>query len=461
MSATAATDRVRKEYSPRQIKIAVVGAGISGLAVANGLLKDPAGRFDVQVYERDTIAFSSERGGYQLRISGNGLKALKTVSDDKLWNSLSKVWAGDEARAPALVNPKDFDVHLQLANLKLYPSSRPVPRHELRHALLQPLFAQGRVHLSHRLERFEYVNGDHIGVMLHFGDQGPQYADILIAADGSNSVINRQVGLNNKVKLENWTLIQSRGMIDPSTRERLPRSIREGGSVLFLGGRKASGFASVYDPKVKSGSSSAELYSLFWSILIPSEHGKQWIAKAGDNVQNILPLLVDYIRSLGYGEALPFIMESATEHLRTGLLTSSIEPKENWREKDANNMRVILLGDAVHPMTPGRGMGANQALTDAGNLVNLFCSTHFEKGLPSDYELGSMIHEFEAEMFKRAFKMVRDSENVTNLDLTTVSGKTTISLVGVVMTMLGWGASLLEFVGLKTPERLDFLSHTL
>ncbi|KAF2650001.1 FAD/NAD(P)-binding domain-containing protein [Lophiostoma macrostomum CBS 122681] len=441
------------------IKVAVVGAGISGLAVANGLLKDPARRFDVQVYERDTISFSSERGGYQLRISGNGLDALRTVADNELWDLLRETWAGDEARAPTLVDPKNFNVHLRLANLKLYPSSRPVPRHGLRHALLQPLLSQGRVHLNHQITHFEYISNGQKGVELHFKDQDSQYADILIAADGSNSTINRQVGLKNKVKLEHWTLIQSRGVIDKSTRDKLPTSVLEAGSVLFLGGRESTGFVSVYDPKPELGTGGSESYTLFWSCLVPSEHGKKMIAKVGENVQDILPLLADYLRSLGYGETLAFITQAATQHLRTGLLTSSIQPKEDWRKGDVSNARVILLGDAVHPMTPGRGMGANQALTDAGKLVNLFQSSTFEKGQPSDQELATMVRVFEAEMYKRAFKMVKDSEAMTDLDLTKVSGKIFIRLVGAALTVLGWGVSLLEIVGLKKREKLDYLSH--
>ncbi|KAH9835507.1 Flavoprotein monooxygenase, partial [Teratosphaeria destructans] len=62
--------------NPHRLHIAIVGAGLSGLALAHGLLLDPARRFDVHVYERDTLAFDSERGGYQLRINGDGLRAL-------------------------------------------------------------------------------------------------------------------------------------------------------------------------------------------------------------------------------------------------------------------------------------------------------------------------------------------------------------------------------------------------
>ncbi|UQC87266.1 uncharacterized protein CLUP02_12769 [Colletotrichum lupini] len=116
------------EGKHRKIRVAIIGAGISGLAVANGLLKDPAGRFDVQVFERDTIAFNSERGGYQLRISANSLNALKTVSDLELWSLIREVWAGDQAEAPTIVDPDTFAVRLRLGDLKLYPKSRAISR---------------------------------------------------------------------------------------------------------------------------------------------------------------------------------------------------------------------------------------------------------------------------------------------------------------------------------------------
>ncbi|WYZ42243.1 hypothetical protein EsH8_V_001138 [Colletotrichum jinshuiense] len=444
----------------RKIRVAIIGAGISGLSVANGLLKDPAERFDVQVFERDTIAFDSERGGYQLRISANGLNALKTVSDRELWSSIREVWAGDQAAAPAVVDPDTFAVRLGLGDLKLYPKSRAIPRHGLRGALLQPLLVQGRVHFDHTFTRFELMPGDRRGVQLHFDGQASQDADILIASDGSGSKVNRQVGLENKIKLQTQTLIQSRGIISRSVRDELPESLVKSGSVMFLGGTDATGFASVYDPKKDLGTGAAESYTLFWSILIPRARGDDLIAKAGSDPQKIVPHLIDYVRNdLGYGKPLELIMQSATDFVRTGLVTSSVKPKTDWRNGIDKNSRVILLGDAVHPMTPGRGMGANQALTDAGNLVDLFHQAIFEQVVPSDGELAALVRTFDAEMYTRAFKMVKASETVTTMDLTTVSGKMMISLIGMAMTAMGWLVSALETVGLKAEVKVDYVSH--
>jgi 2-polyprenyl-6-methoxyphenol hydroxylase-like FAD-dependent oxidoreductase len=321
MSSTNSSTTSNEPAKHRQIKVAIIGAGLSGLAVANGLLKDPANRFDVQVYERDTIAFDSERGGYQVRISSNGLGALRSIADQELWSSLQEVWEGDDAKAPALVDPSTFNIQLHLADLKLYPKSHPVSRQLLRHALLRPLLVAQRVHLSHKFENFTFEPDG--GVRLHFTDRKESAsADILIAADGSGSAVNRQVGLNNKIKLKEWVLIQSRGPIDKVTRDQLPRSLLESGSLLTLGGKNMSGYASVY---AHGKDVRDDEYTLFWSAVVPSARGERLLAEAENDPKKVVPLFAEYLeRELGYGKDLPFIMRSATELPRTGLVHSGL-----------------------------------------------------------------------------------------------------------------------------------------
>jgi 2-polyprenyl-6-methoxyphenol hydroxylase-like FAD-dependent oxidoreductase len=445
--------------SKSPVKVAIIGAGMSGLAVANGLVNDPDGRFDVQVYDRDNVAFDLERGGYQLRIAHNGLRALKTISNDDTWSALREAWAGDDARAPGLVNPRHFELCMELSRYKAYPSSRPVPRMSLRRALLKSLCAQDRVHFGHKLERFEYLEGSEMGVKIFFEGDRSTTADILIAADGSGSLVNRQIGLNNKRKLGGWLLIQAHDNISKATRDHLPESLHKCGSVLYLGGAKLTGFASLYDPKTEDGEQDM-MWNLFWSAMVPQNVGNAILDKAEGDDRIIVDLLVQYLRKdLRYGEELPHIMTSTAKNLRTGLLTSSVKPTEDWRKGVTGAHRVLLLGDAVHPMTPGRGMGANQALTDAGNLVELLKNAKYSHGGIDDEELAALVKEFDQEMYSRAFAMVKASEKMTDLDLTAPSGRLLLRLVGVAMVVVGWGISLLETIGLKSTPDLDFMSR--
>lgn len=444
------------KMSQPKIKVGIVGAGLSGLTVANGLLNDAEMRYDVQIYERDSIAFDSERGGYQIRIASNGLSALKRVSDTELWSLMREAWAGDASAAPAVVDPKEYKVRLELSKYKAYPPSRPVPRPNLRRALLQRPLVEERVHFGHKFERFEYLQDDQ-GVMVYFDQNRSAKFDILIAADGSNSQVSRQVGLNNKIKLNGWALIQARGTINSETRERLPEALRRCGSTMYLGGVDASGFASIYDSQYNPESGGERTWNLFWSILIPDTLADPMIAKAAGDSRMLTGMLADHLRSkLSYGEGLPVIISSATENLRTGLLTSSIKPQVNWREGVAASSRVILIGDAVHPMTPGRGQGANQALTDAANLVDLFQKADFTNQNFSESKLAVLVSTFDEEMINRAFEMVKKSEQVTNVDLTTTTGKSIAVALSVGMTVVGWAMTLLETLGLKDTSELDF-----
>jgi len=441
-----------------QIKVAIIGAGISGLTVANGLLNDPAERFDVQIYERDDVAFDSERGGYQLRIASNGLQGLRTASDADLWSRLQDAWAGDTNAAPAVVDPKHFNIHLMLSNYKAYPTSRPVPRTSLRYALLQKPMVQERVHFGYNFERFEHVRDGEKSVMLYFDQGRSEKVDLLIAADGSNSQINRQVGLQNKIKLNGWKLIQARDVINAAQRERLPASLKKCGSVMFLGGVPVSGFASIYDSQSDNDAASGKekTWSLFWSCLVPESPADRMIKKAHGDSDMLIGLLVDYFRKeLAFGESLPTIVTSTKNNLRTGLLTSSIKPEGEWRKSDADS-RIILLGDAVHPMTPGRGQGANQALTDAGKLIDLLRNSLLTDGDIHEQQLTRLIRAFDKEMYNRAFKMVKNSEQVTNIDLTTITGKIIAIAVASGLTLAGWAMTALETFGLKKVEATDF-----
>jgi 2-polyprenyl-6-methoxyphenol hydroxylase-like FAD-dependent oxidoreductase len=444
------------------MKIAIVGAGLSGLALANGLLQDRLQRFDVQLYERDTIAYDLERGGYQIRIGVTGLNALKTVSNEQTWKTLQRLWGGEVSKAPALVDPEKFWIYLNLAKLKVYPQSRPVPRTGLRHALLEQPHSQERIHFGHEFDHYELLAGKDSGVNVYFKNGVVVHADLLIAADGSGSRINQQAGIKNKVKLRGHTLIQARGTITDDVRARLPKSLLDCGSVLYLGGESITGFASVYnheellEPKTDV-CQQEDRHTLFWSVHIPATKGQAILEKGKDDKQLILELLTDYVRNdLGLGDNLASVYASAPGNLRSGLVTSSFRPTFDWRAGCGANSRIILIGDALHPMTPGRGQGANQALTDAAQLSETLRSATFYDRVPNDRELSSLIQPFEREMYDRAFSMVKKSEDLTSLDLRSTSGKAKLLVAKCVLAGVGWIISTLEWLTLKKPEVLDF-----
>lgn len=453
--------------NPR-IRVAIIGAGIGGLATANGLVNDPDQRFDVTVYERSLPDFSSEQGGYQLRIASAGLQGLKDICSKRTWALLQKAWAGDDATAPTMVNPKNFNVEWVLHETKLYPQSRPVPRAGLRSVLMDSLLKEERVRFDCAFKKFEVVaNADNKGnheVVCHFEnpEKNPSItADILIASDGSRSTVNGLVGLNNKIKVQGWTLIQSQANVDEKLRSQLPQSMLKHGSVMLLGGATCTGFASVYDYflNVEDAEHGKTQSKVFWAVLIPQTLGRDLMTKSGGDDVKLCNLVADYlVNDLKYDpKCLPFIINNATQQVRTGGVTSSRRPPKDWRDGEDSLSRIVLLGDAVHPMTPGRGMGANQTIIDAASLVKTLRQREFAKpdGLSTDKNWADAVKIFEAEMMPRAFKMVKASEDMTALDLTALGDRLKIRFAKTILTVAGWFVSALEMLHLKKRERFD------
>jgi 2-polyprenyl-6-methoxyphenol hydroxylase-like FAD-dependent oxidoreductase len=74
-------------------------------------------------------------------------------------------------------------------------------------------------------------------------------------------------------------------------------------------------------------------------------------------------------------------------------------PVDPWESS-----HVTLLGDAIHTMTPGRGVGANTALRDAA----LLCQT-LTKVRNGHESLIEALHQYEAEMLRYSADAILDS----------------------------------------------------
>jgi salicylate hydroxylase len=98
-----------------------------------------------------------------------------------------------------------------------------------------------------------------------------------------------------------------------------------------------------------------------------------------------------------WGDRLRKLIQLTDTRTITPLQIQSSIPIEHWETK-----RITLIGDAIHSMTPFRGIGANVALRDA-QLLNLTAAHRGEK------ELIQAIHDYEKEMIQYGFDAVRSS----------------------------------------------------
>ncbi|CAF0993174.1 unnamed protein product [Rotaria sordida] len=76
-------------------------------------------------------------------------------------------------------------------------------------------------------------------------------------------------------------------------------------------------------------------------------------------------------------------------------------------EPKLNGIQIALVGDAAHPMSPFKGQGANQALLDAVELVDIIAQ--------NNQDLHSSISQYEDRMLQRVYtKVMQSRERVTS-----------------------------------------------
>jgi 2-polyprenyl-6-methoxyphenol hydroxylase-like FAD-dependent oxidoreductase len=387
--------------SEQKRHVLIIGGGIGGLCLAQGLKK--AG-VSVAVYERDETPTSRSQG-FRVHIDPQGSTALHECLPAHLWE-IFHATGGHFAQGFAMLSD-------QLKELLSFGRSeedlfnpvarhRSVSRYTLRMILLHGL--EDAVFFDKRFVRYEETADGRI--VAHFADGSTAEGDVLIAADGVNSPVRKQY---------------------------LPHAEPIDTGVFALGGKipLTDGVMAMVPPRLLDGPVLVvpnESCSLFMAIWKREAGGEEKLRRLG--IENGIAEDADYL-TLGFAARREFygIRGELTE-------ASGVELKDVIRSKvsrwhptvrklvellDANEMspyrirsseptaawpttRVTLLGDAIHCMTPFRGIGANIALKDAA----LLCSklTAAERG---EQPLLEAIAEYESAMRVYGFEAVAGS----------------------------------------------------
>ncbi|HUN39926.1 MAG TPA: FAD-dependent monooxygenase [Acetobacteraceae bacterium] len=312
------------------LKIAVVGAGIGGLAAAVSLLQ--AG-FDVDVYEQaselTTIGGGINLGPNAVRVLYRlGLRAGMEREGVRPLTHHQRRWDDGRTLAYTAINPH--------AEARYGAPHITIHRADLLRVIASA-FPPERIHLGHRLTRFDKRH-DHMTA--HFANGMRIETDVLVGADGIHSAV--RAGLFGEQAPQFAGCVAYRGLIPT---ERLEDLGLETGNQSWVG--PGAHFVHYY---VARGS--------FLNFVGWTEHDtwnrEDWTDRATT------------ARALAAFE---------TWHRQIRRIIAAADACFIWALFDRDPLprwsvgRVTLLGDACHPMYPFMGQGAAQAIEDGATLT--------------------------------------------------------------------------------------------
>lgn len=379
-----------------RLKVLVIGAGTGGLCLAQGLT---SGGVAVEVFERDGSPTGERQHGFRLSISATGGAALRSCLPPNLYDRLVASSADPSKRVSFL----DHRLNRLLAINFLHDSrddsdaERPIARTALRRILLEGL--DGVVRFGSKFIGFDHAADG--SVVAHFADGTTATGDVLVGADGASSRLRSQ-RLPHAERVETGIMaISGKVELNDSNRAAIPRPILSGPTPI-LGPRGGFLFASAVQYRsLPPGTGMAppgidrDEYVMWGFSAHRSKFGSADLNRLGgeDLKAAVLSAMRDWHPS---ARQLVRMADAATV---SAFAVKTSVPIPPWQTSN-----VTLLGDALHNMTPFRGIGANTALRDAAALRAALVAV--DRG---ERDLIPALTSYEADMIAYGFKAVRTS----------------------------------------------------
>ena len=352
--------------------IAVVGAGLGGLALARVL---HVNGIDAVVYERDSSRGARDQGGMLDLHSGTGQRALREAGLIGQFHAIARR-QGQDLR---LLEP-DGTLLLQEDTPDDAPLERPeVDRADLRNLLLDSLPGHA-VRWGHPFESAR--DG-----LLHFGGGGSATYDLLVGADGAESRVRPL--LTDARPAHTGQNIVEMGIPDiDRTHPDLAAMVGRGSCWVLGNGQSLTA--------QRNGDGRVRVYLSFYDT------AEDWFATSGipfDDPAGARTRLTGLFA--GWDPRFTALIAACDDTIRLRPITT-LPVGLTWPSTPG----VTLLGDAAHLMPPV-GQGANMALLD-GALLGLALAARRD-------DFPAAVREYEREMFERTSAAGRMSADMQEM----------------------------------------------
>lgn len=317
-------------------KALIIGCGVAGPIVA--MFLQQAG-IETEIYE--ARAESTDYGGSFLNMACNGLGVLKTLGLDKQVTCQGspiprmQIWSGNGKRLGEVRNGAREEVGAPSINI-LRSRLHQVLREEAERRGIRMNFNKKLIGLS---------TGED-SVIASFAD-GSAEGSFVVGCDGVHSR-TRQL-INPHAPVPHYTgLVSTGGFAEHSSFPPTPDTMH------FVFGKRAF-----------FGYHVSTTGDLYWFVNYPQRTApakgdfdmivhEEWQARMLDLFRDDLPFISDIIR--------------ATQSSIIGFAIYDIATQPIWHTD-----RTILVGDAIHAVSPSAGQGASLALEDAIVLAKCLC----------------------------------------------------------------------------------------
>ncbi|MBA1275443.1 FAD-dependent monooxygenase [Stutzerimonas azotifigens] len=312
----------------QKLKIGVLGAGIGGLAAAIGLLR--AGH-DVVVYEQ---ARAFLRVGADINLTPNAVKAVDGLGVGEA--------VRDSAARPTHRISRTWDTGEETSRLEMSDAAErkygapqlTIHRADLLAALAKA-FPLERVRFSHRAQA---VSQDESGVRIDFADGSHDRVDLLIGADGIHSVVRSALFGEENPRFTG--VVAYRAVVPAEKVAEVPH---------------IQAFTKWWGPNPHSQIVTFPLNRGRDIFIFATTAQDSWQLESWTTQGNVEELRESYAHYHPHARAL---LEACDEVLKTALYER--DPLPYWARD-----KLVLLGDACHPMMPFMAQGAGQAIEDA------------------------------------------------------------------------------------------------
>ncbi|WP_039794116.1 FAD-dependent oxidoreductase [Amycolatopsis alba] len=350
-------------------RVVIIGGGVGGLILAQGL---HAAGLPVTVHERDESPRVRTQG-YRLRISPDGERAMRECLPPRVLELL--LATSNERHGHGLL-AFDEQLHPQWAPEFDDPRGPgpdkidAVDRVTLRRVLLAGL--GDVVRFGRRLTR---VEEDADGVTAHFASGESATGDVLVAADGANSVVRNQLCPAERPRDLGVRTVFARLPMEGVHRAGLPEGLR--GAFSYVIG--SDGHHLGLMPMVFREPPSRAAARLWPGLDLPP--GEDYYMAVLNVHRDELAMPDPEFFALD-GRALAGFAAVRMRDWHPGLRglfglgdprdTFAVSLRADLPVRPWGTDRIVALGDAAHTMPPSGGVGANSAAWDAALLTRLF-----------------------------------------------------------------------------------------